>query len=69
MDPARLVEDPAEQEIITRIVQERAAGRSLQGIARGLTEDGIPSRGGRGWHHDTVARIVRRAKESASRQK
>ena len=55
--------DPVEQEIVARVVQEQTGGRSLRAIARGLTEDGIPSRGGRSWHHDTARRIIRRTQE------
>ena len=54
-----LVDDPAEQAVIERIVLERERGASLRAIAAGLQRDGVPSRG-RSWHHGLVKAICRR---------
>lgn len=42
-----LVENPAEQEVIARIVRDVASGKSLRAVAHGLDVDGIPPRGTR----------------------
>jgi DNA invertase Pin-like site-specific DNA recombinase len=48
--------DPA---IRVRIEAERAAGRSLRAIARGLMADGVPTaRGGSVWHASSVREIT-----------
>ena len=42
-----------------RIVDERAAGLSLQAIANGLIADGVPTaRGGSKWYPSTVVRVL-----------
>jgi len=46
--------------IVGRIVAERAAGRSLPVIARGLVADGVPTaQGGASWHPSTVAAVLK----------
>lgn len=53
--------DPAEAEVVIRIFRERAQGRSIRGILRGLRADGIPSPTGRGpWGTSTIAEILGR---------
>jgi DNA invertase Pin-like site-specific DNA recombinase len=63
-DPARLVEDAAEQAAIDRIRQERLQGRGLREIARQLDGAGISCRGGH-WSHSTVRAILRRGQRPA----
>ncbi|MEX2195210.1 MAG: recombinase family protein [Thermoleophilaceae bacterium] len=54
--PRPLVSD----QVAARIVRERSSGRSLRGIARALTLEGVPApRGGR-WGHSTVRKIYLR---------
>jgi DNA invertase Pin-like site-specific DNA recombinase len=49
-------------EVTRRVVAERAAGRSLPAIARGLNEDGVSTaRGGRAWLPGTVSAVLRSA--------
>ena len=46
-------------EIVERIVTERAQGQSLRNIADGLTRDGIATaQGGRSWYASTVNKIL-----------
>ena len=46
--------------IVGRIVAERAAGRSLPAIARGLVADGAPTaQGGASWYPSTVAAVLK----------
>ncbi|MGO9180065.1 MAG: recombinase family protein [Candidatus Limnocylindrales bacterium] len=46
-------------EVLHRIVNERAAGRSLPVIAAGLTDDGVPpAHGGARWYASTVHRAI-----------
>lgn len=45
-------------EVRSRVLAERATGRTLRAIANGLTADGIgTARGGR-WHASTVAQVI-----------
>jgi DNA invertase Pin-like site-specific DNA recombinase len=54
----RLVPD----EVMTRVLAERKAGRTLQMIADDLNADGIPTtRGGRQWYGSTVSSVLRSA--------
>ncbi|HEX5468274.1 MAG TPA: recombinase family protein [Gaiellaceae bacterium] len=47
------------KEIIARIHRERADGRSLGQIARGLSADGVPtSQGGRQWWPSTIRAVL-----------
>jgi hypothetical protein len=49
-------------EVATRIRDERAAGKSLADIARGLNADGVPtSQGGRQWWPSTVRAVLVRS--------
>lgn len=59
---ARLIENEAEQAVIVEIKRLRKLGVRLAGIARMLTERGIPTKTGRAaWSHQAVARILKRA--------
>jgi site-specific DNA recombinase len=58
-DGVSLVEDPAEQEVIDRIRDYRAAGASIREIAQVLNEAATPARGKR-WHPTTVSRVLKR---------
>ena len=50
------------EEVLARIVAERAAGRSTPAIAAGLNADGVPTaHGGRQWYASTVAKALRGA--------
>lgn len=65
----RLIALPAEQRAVALMRQLRAAGASLRAIARELSRKGIASRGGRPWHPDVIARILRNplhARQAAS---
>lgn len=56
-------------EVVTRILSERSASRSLRTIADGLTRDGIPTaRGGVAWQPSTIQAVLRsqRAAELAT---
>jgi hypothetical protein len=45
---------------VERICQERAQGRSLRGIAAGLTVDQVPTtRGGTTWQASTVVGVLK----------
>lgn len=55
----RLIASPAEQHVVALMRQLRAAGASLRAIARELSRRGITSRGGRPWHPDVIAKILR----------
>lgn len=49
-------------EVVTRIRDERAQGKSLGEIARGLNTDGVsPSQGGREWWPSTVRAVLIRS--------
>lgn len=52
--------DPAEQNVVRRILEERGAGLSLRRIASGLNADGIPSRDGGKWNAQTVKNVAGR---------
>src|SRR4051794_20723621 len=46
--------------VVERIVQAKAAGGSLAGIARDLTTEGVPTaQGGLRWYASTVAAVLR----------
>lgn len=50
------------EEVMSRIVRERAAGRSYAAIADALTAEGVPTaQGGRRWHAATVRHVAMRA--------
>jgi hypothetical protein len=47
-------------ETVTRIINERAAGKTLQAIADGLMLDAVPTaRGGSAWRPSPVAAVLR----------
>lgn len=53
-------------EVVARIVSERKAGRTLQAIADGLNDDGVPTaQGGSQWWPSTVGALVRREESEA----
>lgn len=55
----RLAENPIEADVVRRIFQETASGKSLRRVASGLTEDGIPSPTGRDhWARTTLHAIM-----------
>ena len=54
-------------EVVQRIVDERKAGETLEGIARGLTRDGVrTARGGPGWRRSSVAAVLKSQAASAA---
>jgi DNA invertase Pin-like site-specific DNA recombinase len=59
-DGGQLVEDPAEQQVLTRVRELRGQGKSLRGIAAALEADGLRPRGGGRWHPNTLARVLDR---------
>ena len=60
-DGMRLVKNRAEQAVIARIRDSRAAGRTLREIAAQLTADGVPTKKLRGaWTHQVIGKIVGR---------
>ncbi|WP_166136529.1 recombinase family protein [Nocardioides ochotonae] len=61
-----LAKDPAQAPVVRRILTEAAGGGTMYGIAKGLTDDGVPAPSWRGvpfalgrWHHSQVERVVR----------
>lgn len=47
-------------DVVARIVAERAAGRSLPAIARSLVADGVPTaQGGATWYPSTIAAVLK----------
>ena len=61
-DNGRLVAVPAEQEVLVRIHECRAAGLSLRAIAGILMAEGITTKEGKGtWHASTILSILTRA--------
>ena len=57
-------------EVVTRIRDERAAGKSLAEIARGLNADAVPtSQGGRQWWPSTVRAVLVRSSPSKSAER
>ena len=58
----KLRPDAGELAVVDRIVAERSRGASYWSIARALTDEGVPTKGGRGeWHANTVRRLHLRA--------
>jgi DNA invertase Pin-like site-specific DNA recombinase len=58
---------PADPEVVKKIMNLRRRGLSLQQIADKLTSDGVPTTRGAGeWRKDVIYRIVTRAGESSS---
>ncbi len=61
-DGRTLSPDPAEQAVIEKIRELRAAGHTLRAIASELTRQGITTREGHAtWTHQTVASILKRS--------
>ena len=56
----RLLDDPAEQEVIGLVGRLRGDGLSVRGIASELNRREIPARGER-WHHTTIQRLLKAA--------
>jgi DNA invertase Pin-like site-specific DNA recombinase len=64
----RLGAPGVDADLARRIVRERRAGMTLEAIARGLQEDGIPTtRGGRRWYPSTIRSVLLRAEQSSQR--
>ena len=59
-DGLHLVDDPAESAAVERVLAMRSQGLSVRAIAKRLTEEGTPSRGRRGWHRQSVWRVIAR---------
>ncbi len=55
-----LVEDPDEMEVVARIKELRAKGRSLREIVDALEAEGLRTKRGGRWHPHTVARVLDR---------
>ncbi len=63
-DPQRVIASEYEQKVILRVAALHKAGNGLCAIARWLSENGYKNRSGNYyWHHQTVKRIIARAKE------
>jgi len=65
-DGQTLVENPAEQATVRKIVALRQGGLSLAQIARQMEQEGVPTKNGRGWYPSTVARILNRQRKLQS---
>ena len=60
-DGIRLIENPAEQEVIGLIHELKEAGQSSRAIADELTQRNIPTKkGGKRWAHTAVIKILKR---------
>ena len=59
-DGIRLVPNGKEQGIVKRVLAERAGGQSMRAIARGLAEDGVPTKNGGQWTPVQVSSILSR---------
>lgn len=64
-DGRTLIPDPAEQAVIDRAIELDVRGFSSREIARELNSRGVPSKGGRRWHHSTVRAILARERGAA----
>jgi DNA invertase Pin-like site-specific DNA recombinase len=61
-EDGRLIEDAAEQTVLTKIMACRAAGMSLRQIAAILTDAGVRTKKGAAkWHGETIRSILTRA--------
>jgi len=58
-NPAMMLRDPVEQNIIQRMIGLRNEGNSYRDIAKELTNQNITCRGGK-WHHTTIMNALRR---------
>jgi site-specific DNA recombinase len=61
VDGVHLEENPQEQEILHRIEELRAAGRTLREIAAELNRRGLPTRRGSAWRHEYVLNVLKAA--------
>ena len=59
-NPAGLIENITEQQIIDLIITMKDSGLSFRAICRQLQSDGIKCRDNPNWHHTTVKRIINR---------
>ena len=60
-DGSRLEEDPAEQDILSRIQQLKAAGHTTRQIAEELNRQGFTTRRGTAWRFQYVAAALKAA--------
>ena len=67
-DGSHLVAYPHERAAQRRAVQLRAEGLTYREIARELDDERFATRSGKGWHPQTVHRLVRRVPEGNSEQ-
>ncbi len=51
---------PEELAIVTEILTAWRLGRSYRAIAAKLNADGVRTKRGRRWHHNTIAKVVAR---------
>jgi DNA invertase Pin-like site-specific DNA recombinase len=56
----KLVKNDSEQVVIARIREMDAKGDSIRAICAALNAEGLPSKRGRKWHPQTVARVLNR---------
>jgi DNA invertase Pin-like site-specific DNA recombinase len=59
----KLVTDEAEAAVIARIAAMSASGSGVRAIAEALNSEGIAGKLGKPWSHETVARVLRRARQ------
>lgn len=64
-----LVEDAAEQAVIARMMELKAAGMSMNAIAGALNTEGVPSKRGGIWRADAVARVLDPAARELARRR
>lgn len=62
-DGRSLIENPAEQKTVRRIVALRQEGLSLVQIAQQMEREGIRTKNGASWYPSTVARILARQRK------
>ena len=68
-DGSRLEEDPAEQDILSRIRHLKAAGNTTRQIAEELNRQGFTTRRGTAWRFQYVAAALKAALEFSMRKK
>jgi len=64
-DPARMIENITEQQVIQHIIAMQESSMSLRAICRQLESEGISCRNNPKWHHTTVKRILQRHRLSS----
>jgi hypothetical protein len=57
-DPASLIENTTEQQIIERIIAMNNSDMSLRAICRQLQSEGAKCRNKNNWHHTTIKNII-----------